>query len=426
MVQLTQMQTEFDLSPTLKANELVNEIRARGQEILHMGCGESPFPVPQRLQKALGENADKKSYVATGGLPALCEAAHSYYCQKLNLDPSKFDAFIAPGSELILYTLQMAVEGDLILPVPSWVSYAPQARMLGDTVISLPTQLSDKGLEIDTSTFQSVIKKARKNGHNPRKIILNYPSNPAGLTIPTDNLNQIAQICRDEDIMIISDEIYAFVHFENDHTSIAEFAPDITVVTTALSKHLSLGGWRLGVSLVPKNIDGLHARLCTIASETWSCVAEPVQHAAIEAFQDHPDIENHIRDCTAIHAFVNREIAKGLQAAGIDVNTPQGGFYHYPCFENQRNSLAAIGINTSPDLAEHLINEYGLVSLPSTAFGDKPESLYLRLSGCDYDGASVLKAYQEGHPLNIDFLKNYAPRIIKEIEVFRTLMSKLG
>ena len=417
--------SNFDLSPTLKANELVNKIRASGKTILHMGCGESPFPVPMRLQNALKNNTHRKSYVATGGLPALKQAALSYYCDKFKLNENDFESFVGPGSKLILYSLQLAIEGDVILPVPSWVSYAPQAYMIDTDVLKLPVSITKDGMIIDPKILQRVIDDGRAQGFNPSKIILNYPSNPIGLTIPKDNLKQIADTCIQNDIFIISDEIYALVDFNNTHTSIARFAPEHTAVTTALSKHMSLGGWRLGIGLIPKAFGDLHSRLCTIASETWSCVSEPIQHAAIEAFQNHDDIENHVSQCTQIHAFINTKLASHLNEADIDVFQPQGAFYHYPDFTPYKDALSKLNVTTSQDLSDYLIEEYGLVSLPGYAFGEDDIRLTLRLSGCDYDGEKVLQAYNDGAALNDDFIENYAPNIRAQGDVFKSFTARL-
>lgn len=122
-------------------------------------------------------------------------------------------------------------------------------------------------------------------GLNPSKLILNYPSNPTGLTIPVENLKEIAKVCIDEDILIISDEIYGFVAFDSVYRTISKYAPDNTAITSGLSKHLSLGGWRVGIGFIRKAVGGLNSLLCNIASETWSCVPAPIQQACIDAYK---------------------------------------------------------------------------------------------------------------------------------------------
>lgn len=431
MVALTKTQTEFELSPTLAVNELVVKKRLNGEDILHMGFGESPFPVPERLAKALQENTHFKQYLPTAGLSELRDAVAEYYQQKVGLDTSQFDVLIAPGSKLILYSLQMAVAGDLLMPVPSWVSYKPQAHMLGTEVIKVPTELDDKGYHIDPDILRHTIKQARLEGKNPGKLLLNYPSNPTGLTISDDELQALVKVCNEEDIFIISDEIYGFISNDNHYRTIARYAPEITAVSTGLSKHLSLGGWRIGLGLIPKAIPGLFQRLTNIASELWSCVPAPIQYASIEAYKGHDDIEAHIAACSELHSFVNRYISDGLKALGIKAPTPQGAFYNYPDFDAFRDKLAAASIKTSQDLAGHLLQKYNLSSLPGVAFGAEPDVLTLRLSGCDYDGEKALNAYVKAKQepefvLNELFIETYAPRVKRSIQAFKCFIDDIS
>jgi len=265
---------------------------------------------------------------------------------------------------------------------------------------------------------------ARAEGKHPSKIILNYPSNPTGLTFTEENLKGIAKVCVEEDILIISDEIYGFVAFDGAYRTIAKYAPTHTAITTGLSKHLSLGGWRFGIGFIPKAVDGLNKLMNNIASETWSCVPAPMQQAVIEAYKGHKDIEDHIQACTDIHGHMNKYIAAGLSGHGINAPMVQGAFYNYPNFEPFRADLAKIGIKTSKDLQAHLMKNYGLASLPGTAFGAEPGVLTLRLSGCDYDGAKALAAYQAGEKLDEAFIEKHAPHVKAQVKAFGDLVAK--
>lgn len=428
MIALTKTETEFELSPTLAVNELVVKKRAAGEEILHMGFGESPFPVPKRLAEALRNNTQHKQYLPTAGLPELRQAVASYYAEKVGVDTSKYDVLIAPGSKLVIYSLQMAVEGDLIMPVPSWVSYAPQAQMLGRRVIKLPTTQDEDGLHIDPEGLRKLIHTSRQSGLNPSKILLNYPSNPTGLSIPEAELEAIAKVCVEEDILIISDEIYGFVNSGRDYQTISKYAPEHTAISSGLSKHLSLGGWRIGVCFIPKAIPGMFSRMTNIASELWSCVPAPIQVAAIEAYKGYSDIEEHIAACSELHRHMNRFLSVELQKLGIKAPTPQGAFYNYPNFAVFRDALKDFGISTSKDLAHVLLEKYNLSSLPGVAFGAEPEELTLRLSGCDYEGEYVLNTFfaaRKADPefqLDLAFIQEHAPRVYKAAEAFGQFM----
>ncbi|MFP4098718.1 MAG: pyridoxal phosphate-dependent aminotransferase [Alphaproteobacteria bacterium] len=419
MIALNSFEQKLILSPTLAANETVGRLRAEGREILHMGFGQAPFPVPDRLKNALIEHAQNNKYLPSSGLDALLDVILDYYGDIIDeVDPATHDVVVAPGSKLLLFAAQLAVKGDLLMPVPSWVSYEPQAHMVGTEVIKVPTVLDDEGYHIDAQVLRMIISKSRQEGKNPRKIILNYPNNPTGLTISEPELKAIAQVCREEDILIISDEIYGLVAFDGIYRSIARYAPEHTMVSTGLSKHMALGGWRIGLAIIPKSITGLKTLMENIASETWSCVPAPVQYAVIEAYKKHEDVENYIKDCCTVHSFMNSYIAKGLRAAGIKCALPQGAFYVYPDFDSFRDVLAAKGVRTSQDLADHLLETYGLVTLSGIGFGEQAERLTLRLSGCDYDGAAVLSAYQRGEALDESFIARYAPNLERSIEAF--------
>lgn len=426
MIKLVDPVTEFELSPTLQANEMVQQKRAAGETVLHMGFGESPFPVPERLQKALAREAHHKEYLPTYGLPALCDTVKAYYRQRTAIPVDEYDVIIAPGSKLALYAFQMAIEGDLVMPVPSWVSYLPQARMLGQNVVKVPTRLDDDGYHIDIDDLSAAVHKARKEGLNPRKLILNYPNNPTGLTIPDAEQEKLAAFCKAEDILIISDEIYGLVNGKNRYQSISQYLPQQTAITTGLSKHLSLGGWRVGVAFVPKGIDGFYKRMCQIASELWSSVPAPIQYAAIEAYEGHDDIEDHIACCSAIHDLMGSYCAGRLKAAGITCAMPQGAFYVYPDFAPYKKELAARGVKSSTDLAAYLGEHYNVITLPGTAFGATPEELALRLSVCDYDGAAALHAAKNGAVLDDGFVSAFAPRLVAAADAFERFTAQMA
>ncbi|MDH3362306.1 MAG: pyridoxal phosphate-dependent aminotransferase [Gammaproteobacteria bacterium] len=398
------------LSPTLKANQAGVAARASGKRVLQMGFGQSPFPVHPALARALADHAGHNSYDHVAGLAELRESALHYFADRNGVDSSQFDVIVGPGSKLILYALQMAISGDLIVPVPSWVSYAPQAAMLGDQVVSVPASLTPAGYQLEPDSLLSAIHRARSRGYNPTKLILNSPNNPTGLCMPPADYPPLVDVCRREGIFIISDEIYSLVTFDGTLESIASLHPAGSAVTTGLSKYLSLGGWRVGFGLIPTGYAGLFDAVSAIASETWSGVSAPVQRAAMLAVAGQPDIEAHVDLCTRIHGAVARAVAARLAEGGIHCLEPQGAFYLWPDFGPMRKRLKQRGITTSESLSEALLAERGVLSLPGTAFGAPPEALALRLSVCDYDGAAALEMCREySDPANL--VEAFAPRV---------------
>jgi aspartate aminotransferase len=409
-LQQPEVNVNTGISPTLANNELVNRKRAAGEEILDMGFGEAPFPTPPRLVRALCDAAREKSYLPVQGLPELCQAVSAHHELHTRTDMDAYDVVIGPGSKLLIFALQMAIPGDLLLPAPSWVSYRPQAQMLGQEILPVAASVSEDGFFIDASALADAISKYRSQGRNPTKLIINFPNNPTGLTIDDATLTSIADICRARDVTLISDEIYGRLSFDHKYRSASAIYPEGAIVTTGLSKHLSIGGWRFGVCLVPKRNTVLLQKLRFIASETWSCVAAPVQVAAIEAYVGHSDIEDFIRTTTDIHAFVSRYVAQRLKGIGLDCPTPSGGFYTWPDFGQQMAESCA----SSDELSRFLLEQHGVVTLAGTAFGESPDVLRLRLSGCDYDGEIALESWLasgKNHDIGI-----IAPKIVSAID----------
>jgi len=420
--------TSPPVSPTLAADAMVASLRAEGRPVYHMGFGQAPFPAPPRIAAALQDFAHEKHYMPVAGLPELRHAVAKHQCALAGIDSDGVDVLVAPGSKLILYAVQMAISGDLVLPVPSWVSYQPQAAMLGQQTIPLATRLDDQGYHIDLATLEKTVLDARSEGLNPTKIMLNYPNNPTGLTIPADELAALAASCESLGLIILADEIYGRLVFAGPYQSIAKHAPDRTIISTGLSKHCSLGGWRLGVGLIPRSIPGLFDTLQAIASETWSCVAAPIQIAAIEAWAGHDDIETFVSQSTRIHHEVTSYIVTQLNQLGLSAPLSQGGFYVWPMLDAQALPTDAPHsvFGSSAALANALVAEQGIVALPGAAFGEHASALKLRLSACDYDGAVALQQFAT---LNTDALPDvasYAPNVVAGMEAFAAFAKHHG
>ncbi len=369
-------------SPTLEINEQVNRLWQEGSQVFHFGFGESRFPVHPKLAQALAQNSDKKSYLPTLGLPALRQAIARYQSQALNVNFSPQQTIITPGSKAALFGLQMALKADLILPTPSWVSYAPQAQLVGSQVWHVPASAAETPAA-DLSAFSlDALEYTVGLSENPVKMLLiNSPNNPIGVMFSADFLQSVAHFCRRHKILVVSDEIYSRVNHPGEtHHSIAAFYPEGTIVTGGLSKHLSLGGWRLGYGLFPAALDQVVQTIAGIASEIWSCAAAPIQHAALPAFSGDPEIEAYIDQCAALHAARVHFIYDALVELGATCPQPQGGFYLFPNFDRWRAPLQKVGVQNSTQLARYLLDAYQIATLPGTAFGVPSETLSLRLS----------------------------------------------
>jgi aspartate aminotransferase len=381
-------------SPTLLINEEVSMYRRQGYTIYHMGFGESPFPVHPVIQEAIAGYSGKNQYLPAAGLNELRFKARDHILKKHRIEGADFDVMIGPGSKELIFDIQLAIDGDLLFPAPSWVSYIPQTLITRDEVVRIPLGPAE-AYKLSGERLERSIVESQQSGHNPTKLILNYPNNPTGMTYSSDELEEIADVCRRYGILVISDEIYAQVSFQWQHRSIAHFYPEGTIVTTGLSKHLSLGGFRLGIALVPRRLDAVFEVLRSIASETFSAVSTPIQYSVMAAFEEHDEIERYIAECTSIHDIVTRYVWRSIRRLGVDYGEPQGGFYLYPDFGVFRDGLAAeYSIATSEELARHLLRTRSVATLPGTAFGDEPHDLRLRLSTVDFDGLWALERYR--------------------------------
>lgn len=398
------------MSATLAANQAAARRRAAGARVLHMGFGQSPFPVHPLLAEALADNAGANLYEHVAGVEELRAGAAHYFAAAFSFDADDFDVIVAPGSKLVLYALQMAIAGDVVVPVPSWVSYVPQAALLGDRVIPVQATLSDDGYRIDAAVLADTLAAARADGAQPTKLIINTPNNPTGLCLAPGDAQELATVCKSEGLFVISDEIYGLVAFDEPHRSIAADYGHVAV-TTGLSKHLSLGGWRVGFGFIPRRVPGLFDALCAIASETWSSVSAPVQRAATLAVSGDQRLESYVAQCTRIHGAVARRVAGRIRGEQIACPWPAGAFYLWPDFVPLRRTLAAAGITTSPELAAALLAKHDVLALPGTGFGAPPERLCLRLSVCDYDGAQALGACAgDVNPASV--VRSFAPKVL--------------
>mgnify|MGYP002623460103 CR=1 FL=1 len=362
------------LSATLAANEEITRRRTAGERVLHMAFGEAGLPVHPSLRERLEESSAQNGYGPVAGAVELREAAAGYWTRRnVSADPDLI--VCGPGSKPLLYALLMALGGDIVLPRPSWVSYAAQAELIGVRPLLLPPPPGEGGVP-DPDLVAEVVRRARAQGREVRSMLVTLPDNPTGLLPAPETVHRLVEVARALDLMIISDEIYGdLVHDPlTPCPGPATLAPERTIVTTGLSKSLALGGWRIGVARLPDQAYDLRDRLLAIASEIWSSPTAPVQHAAAYAFTEPVELVARIADSRRLHGTVVRAVAERFRAAGAAVAMPQGGFYVYPDFSFLDE------FRTSDEFAAALLDRYGVGVLPGSAFGDDPHALRVRVA----------------------------------------------
>ncbi|HSF20180.1 MAG TPA: aminotransferase class I/II-fold pyridoxal phosphate-dependent enzyme [Vicinamibacteria bacterium] len=381
-------------SATLAINELSNALIGQGREVLKLGLGQSPFPVPETVVEALKANAHQKDYLPVRGLPALREAVADYHRRKNGVARGGSNVLIGPGSKELMFLIQLVYYGDLVIPTPSWVSYAPQAQIIGRHVRWIPTS-SKNNWQLQPEDLERLCEV---DAERPRLMILNYPNNPTGHTYDATELKELAAVARRYRVVMLSDEIYGEIHHDGRHVSIAEFYPEGTIISTGLSKWCGAGGWRLGSFTFPEALTWLLNSMAVVASETFTATSAPIQHAAVTAFRGAPEIEAYLVKCRRILKAIGRYGTRSLKEAGARVREPAGAFYLFPDFGHLRHELKERSVTSSRVLCERLLKETGVASIPGSSCGRSESELTLRLAYVDFDGARALQALESLEP----------------------------
>ncbi|MEV7419422.1 pyridoxal phosphate-dependent aminotransferase [Streptomyces sp. NPDC089919] len=371
------------MSATLAADEELERRRAAGERVLFLASGEVGLPVLPQLKEQLSAAAGRNAYGPVTGSLELRAAAAGYWGRRgLPVDPEL--VVCGPGSKPLLFALLLAVGGDVVVPVPSWVSYAAQARLAGGRAIPVRTRPGEGGVP-DPEALREAVVLARAAGQDPRCVVVTLPDNPTGTIARPATVRALAETARELDLVVISDEIYCDLAFDPADRALspAQFAPERTVVTTGLTKNLALGGWRMGVARLPEGRSGreLHTRLTGVASQLWSSTAAPVQAAAAYAFGEPPEVAAHVAASVRLHGTVVREVASYVAATGAELAPVRATSYLYPDFEPLREGLAgAYGVRGGAELAALFADRYGVGLLPGSAFGECARSLRIRLA----------------------------------------------
>jgi aspartate aminotransferase len=377
-------------SATLATNDKVKSLTAAGNKIYNFGIGQSPFPVPTSVVDALKLYAHEKEYLPAKGLPALKEAVASFHKSKDNIDINPDYVLVGPGSKELMFLLQLVFYGEIVVPTPCWVSYVPQARILGKKVRLFNTSFEEKWNMTPERLMEAL--EGEHDFYRPRLLVLNYPGNPHGLTYTADELKEIAEIARKYEIIILSDEIYGQLNFKGGHVSIARYYPEGTIISSGLSKWCGAGGWRLGTFSFPKELDWLLEAMAAVASETYTSVSSPIQFAAVHAFHGGMDIERYLWHARRILSALGYDCYKILSGVGIRIHPPQGAFYLFLDFTPLKDRLLKYGIRDSPTLCNRLLQETGVALIPGIEFERPLQELTARLSYVNFDGRKALGA----------------------------------
>jgi aspartate/methionine/tyrosine aminotransferase len=341
-------------------------LEAQGKDIIHLEIGQPDFPTPVHIKDAAKRALDDgfTGYGPTMGLPELREAIATYISRTRGIPVSAANVCVVPGGKPIMYFVMTALlePGDeVIYPNPGFPIYESLVDFLGATRVPIPL-VEERGFSFDLDEFEK--------GLSPRTklVVLNSPGNPTGGVLPKQDLQRIADLVRDRDLMVLSDEIYSRIWYEEQPESITQFDGllEKTVILDGFSKTYSMTGWRLGYGVMPLWLAAAVERLMVNSN---SCTASFTQRAGVAALEGPQDCVD-----AMVAEFRKRRdvIVKGLNAIpGISCTTPDGAFYAFP-------NVQGTGFD-SRTLADLLMNEAGVSCLSGTAFGDYGDG-YLRLS----------------------------------------------
>jgi aspartate aminotransferase len=375
-------------SATLKINELSDELIRSGKKVYKYGLGQSPFPVPEIVQKALRENAHQKDYLPVKGLPNLREAVANYNFRKFGIKSKAEDILIGPGSKELMFLLQLVHDGDLLIPMPSWVSYAPQAKIIGRNVHWLETDAKNSW----RLTKEILEAHCQDDPDRHRTLILNYPCNPTGATYSLKELSELAEVARKYKVLVLSDEIYGELQYDGNHNTIARYYPERTIISSGLSKWCGAGGWRLGTFSFPEELRALLEAMARVASETFTSTSAPIQYAAVTAYNGGDEIEKYQAHSRRILKTLARELSEILRKNDIYFTPVEGAFYMFLNFNHQEKQLRERGISTSEELCNLLLKDTGVAVLPGSSFGRPVDELTIRLAFVNFDGNAALEA----------------------------------
>jgi len=388
----------LNLSSTLRINEISKELESKGKEVFKFGFGQSPFKVPENVITELKNNAHQNKYLSMQGLYELRQEIAKFVSSRKNYEYKTDNIIVGPGTKELMFLLQILFDGDVILPAPSWVSYEPQAIIGKNKVHWINTNRENNWFPI----ADDIEKIVSKNNNKNYLLFLNSPNNPSGQIC--ENLKELGNIIKKYNILVLSDEIYSELSFNNNYRSISSFCPEQTIISSGLSKWCGAGGWRLGHFVIPNELTKLRNSLKVLVSETFSSVSAPIQYAAIAAYKN--DQSKYLENSRNILKAVGEYVYNNLKSNKVIINKPQGGFYLMPEFLDKK-------FQTSEEMCKDLLNNTGIVLLPGSDFGITKDKMIARLSFTDFNGEEFMKNISSKENINLEFISKFAPKVVE-------------
>lgn len=342
------------------------DIAAEMEDVISLGVGEPDFDTPWNVREAAMYSIEKgkTTYTENSGLLRLREKICEYQYDRYGLryDPKKETLVTIGGSEAIdiIFRAILNPGDEVIVPQPCYVAYVPAVVLAYGKVVDM-SLTSDNDFKISPEMLEATISDKTK------AIILNYPSNPTGGVMSKEDYAKLVPIIKKHNIIVISDEIYAELSYDQEHASLASFSEirDQVIVINGFSKAFAMTGWRLGYALGNETI--IQA-ITKIHQYTIMCAPISSQYAGIEALSH---TKRAVEDMRLQYLARRNFIVKAFNDMGLKTHTPQGAFYIFPNI--QSSNL------TSEEFCERLLMQERVACVPGTAFGDVGEG-FIRVS----------------------------------------------
>ena len=342
------------------------DIAGKMKDVISLGVGEPDFSTPWAIRKAAIETLERRQivYGPNRGLDRLLTAISENLMKKQGLSYNKDKEIIVTvgGSEAIDISLRSIIDpGDEVLVVePCFVCYAPLVELIGGVAVPVPTRL-ENNFKLTVDDLKEKITDRTK------LLILPFPNNPTGAIMTKEDLEPIAELLRDTDIMVLSDEIYSELTYGRKHFSIAQLEgmQERTILVNGFSKAYAMTGWRLGYVAAPAPIV---SQIVKIHQYAIMCSPFVSQNAAVEALNS---CDNDVKKMTSEYDKRRRFLVSEFNRLGLTCFNPEGAFYVFPC-------IKSTGL-TSEQFCERLLYERKVAAVPGSAFGGSGEG-YIRIS----------------------------------------------
>lgn len=336
------------------------------QDVISLGVGEPDFETPWQVRRAGITSLEKGRtfYTSNWGLQQLRDEIAGLALRRYDLfyDPHDEIVVTVGGSEAIDNTLRaiVSIGDEVLIPEPSFVCYTPLTTLAGGVPVPLPT-VAEEGFKLTPERLRAAITPKTK------ALILPYPNNPTGAIMNRQELEAIADVLRDTNIIVISDEIYCMLTYQGEHVSFAQIdgMRERTIVVDGFSKSYAMTGWRLGWAMGPRE---LMKSICKIHQFGIMCAPTTAQFAGIEAIRTGDDDIIHMRSQYDIR---RRFLVSELRSMGLECFEPHGAFYVFP-------SIKSTGL-TSEEFCNRLLQEQHVAVIPGDAFGESGEG-HVRIS----------------------------------------------